>query len=424
MQETDVIVIGAGAAGIAAACRLAAAGVPAVVLEARSRIGGRAFTVDAGGLSLDLGCGWLHSADENEWSRIAEQLGFAIDRTPAHWTRPAHEAGFPAADQREFGAAWHEFFERLDQGAQDPIDRPAAQFLDSGCRWNGLLNALSSWINGAELDRISVRDHARYDDSGVNWRVTAGYGRLIEAHAGGLSVFLGCAARRVDRSGRLVRVTSARGELAADSIIITVPPTMLVTESLQFTPGLPEKLEAAHALPLGDNGKVFLRIDDPRDLPEGIRLFGAVDRAATGSYHLRPFGRPIIEGYFGGELARELEREGNGAFAQFAVDQIAGLLGNGFRKRLHPLAASNWTRDPFSRGSYSYAKVGHAGARAVLAAPVDDRLFFAGEACSAHDFSTAHGAYRTGVDAAERAIVALTKRRSGQPQNAAMRSRM
>jgi monoamine oxidase len=149
-------------------------------------------------------------------------------------------------------------------------------------------------------------------------------------------------------------------------------------------------------------------VDEATELPQGTRLFGAIDRAATGSYHLRPFGRPIIEGYFGGQFARELEEQGDGAFARFAIDQIAALLGNDMRRRLHALAESAWGRDPFARGSYSYAKVGKADARAVLAAAVNNRLFFAGEACSSSDFSTAHGAYRTGIKAAEQFLGALT----------------
>jgi len=163
---------------------------------------------------------------------------------------------------------------------------------------------------------------------------------------------------------------------------------------------------------------VFLRVEEAAELPQGTRLFGAIDRAATGSYHLRPFGRPIIEGYFGGRFARELEEEGDGAFARFAIDQIAALLGNDMRRRLHPLAESAWGKDPFARGSYSYAKVGQADARAALTAPVNNRLFFAGEACSCHDFSTAHGAYRTGIEAAEQVLRTLTgpgtHRRAGQ----------
>src|SRR5215212_10161893 len=100
MHEADIVVIGAGAAGIAAARRLRAAQRSVLVLEARSRIGGRACTWrEPGGLPLDLGCGWLHSADQNEWSAIAEKLGLAIDPTPPPWSRRALEAGFPLAEQ-------------------------------------------------------------------------------------------------------------------------------------------------------------------------------------------------------------------------------------------------------------------------------------------------------------------------------------
>jgi len=88
----------------------------------------------------------------------------------------------------------------------------------------------------------------------------------------------------------------------------------------------------------------------------------------------------------------------------FAIEQLCSALGNDIRKRLTPIAESAWARDPWSLGSYSYGSRGAAAARAALAAPVDGRLFFAGEHCSPHDFSTAHGAYRTGMRAAEEAI--------------------
>jgi monoamine oxidase len=145
-------------------------------------------------------------------------------------------------------------------------------------------------------------------------------------------------------------------------------------------------------------------------LPPQTWLFGAIDRTNTGSYHLRPFGAPVIEGYFGGAFARALEGEGDGAFAAFAIDEIVAQLGSDMRRRLQPMAETGWGRDPFARGSYSHAEVGQADQRAVLATPVDGRLFFAGEAASLRDFSTAHGAYRTGVAAAEAALEAWSRR--------------
>ena len=112
----------------------------------------------------------------------------------------------------------------------------------------------------------------------------------------------------------------------------------------------------------------------------------------SGAFHLRPFGQACIEGFFGGRFAQELEDAGDGALAAQAIDEIVALLGSDYRRRLKPLAKSRWAHDPFARGSYSHALPGHAGARAVLAAPVDGRLFFAGEATSPNFFSTAHGA--------------------------------
>jgi monoamine oxidase len=136
-------------------------------------------------------------------------------------------------------------------------------------------------------------------------------------------------------------------------------------------------------------------------------LIGNPRDPATGAYYLLPFGRPVIECFFGGAGARALEAEGEGAAPDFAIGQLVDLLGSALRKRLTPMAESRWGADELFGGSYSHALPGKASSRAVLAAPVEDRLFFAGEACSPSDFSTAHGAFETGVAAAEAVLVAM-----------------
>jgi monoamine oxidase len=410
MHEIDVVVIGAGAAGVAAARRLAAAQIPALVLEARARIGGRAWTMRApSGLPLDLGCGWLHSADENEWAALAPTLGLTVDRTAPPWGGRRRTIGFPSADQEEFRAESERFFARIDAAAEDPLDRPASDFLEPGSRWNPLLNAVGNYISGGELDCVSARDLALYHETGTNWRVTEGYGALVEAYAAPLDIRLDCPVTVIDHSGPRLRVATPRGDISARAAIVALPASILASEAVRFAPALPDKRAAADALPLGLADKLFLRVDAPETLPIESRLFGALDQSSTGSYHLRPFGRPVVECYFAGRLAWELEREGDGAFARVAVDQLADHLGGDIRKRLHPIAATAWGRDPHALGSYSYARPGKTDARRVLAAPVDDRLFFAGEACSTHDYSTAHGAYRTGVAAANSVAKLLKK---------------
>jgi monoamine oxidase len=189
-----------------------------------------------------------------------------------------------------------------------------------------------------------------------------------------------------------------------------VPTNLIAQEVIRFHPALPQKVDAAAGLPLGLADKVMLALDDPEALPQEGNLRGATMRTDMGTYHLRPFGQPCIEGFFGGRFAKTLEDAGDGAIAAHSIDEIAGFLGNDIRRKLRPLKESRWAHDPFARGSYSHALPGHADQRAVLAAPVDGRLFFAGEATSPNFFSTAHGARDSGERAAGEVLAAVAKR--------------
>jgi monoamine oxidase len=405
--DAEVVIVGGGAAGIAAARRLADSKVKYLLLEARERLGGRAWTRTAEGFPIDLGCGWLHSADRNPWHAIAVAQGATVDQTPPPWTRPVPEPGFPKNEQRAFVAALESFHARLEDYPDSEPDVAAATFLDPACRWNPLIDAISTFVSGAQLAQISARDIARYHDSGVNWRVVEGYGHTIAAHGDGLRVRFNCAVTRIDHGGQRLRVDTPRGAITADAAIVTVPSSLIAGEQIAFTPALPDKVEAASHLALGLADKLFLWLDDAEAFEKDSRLFGRKDSAATASYHLRPFGRPLIEAYFGGSLAAELEAEGERAFADFAVAELSGLLGSAVARRVRPVAHHGWLNDPFARGSYSFARPGKADVRDTLAAPVNNRLFFAGEACSRHDYSTAHGAYRTGRAAADQLIAAV-----------------
>jgi monoamine oxidase len=408
-SDLEVVVVGAGAAGIAAAHRLGEASVQCLVVEARPRLGGRAWTVmDGSGFALDLGCGWLHSADRNPWSAVAEERGVTIDKTPPPWMRPSLEVGFARSDQDDFHDALGAFFTRLSRVAENEADIPAATFLDPSCRWNGLINAVGTYISGTELDRLSAKDLERYDDSGVNWRVIGGYGSLICGYGASLPIMLDCPVHAIDHRGKRLSIETAKGVIAADQVIVTIPSALIAAERIVFTPALPEKIRAAQGLPLGLDDKLFLSLDGAEEFEKDVRLFGHTDRMATGAYHFRPFGRPQIEAYFGGRLASELEANGDGAFFDFAVSELVGLLGSAFARRVKLIQIHRWGLDPFSLGSYSFALPGSADCRLTLAAPVESRLFFAGEACSTSDFSTAHGGWHTGVNAADQVIAART----------------
>jgi monoamine oxidase len=410
MQDSfDVVIVGAGAAGIGALDRLRATGLSAVALEARTRIGGRAHTLHpTPDLPVDAGCGWLHSADENPLVPRVQQAGFALDKTPPHWTRQAGNLDFSPADQEAFGKDFQKFWASIHEAAKTGVDRPASDLFDPTDRWNHLIDAISSYYNGAEHDQVSVIDFDAYDDSGVNWRVREGYGTAIAALADHDRIVTGCEVTAIHHDGPAVRLETAQGALTARAAIVTLPTSLIAEGRVAFYPALPEKQAAAACLPLGLADKAFLHLAEPEAFKAESHLFGRVDRAETASYHLRPFGRPYIEAFFGGRLAHHLETEGPGAFGAFAMEELVQLLGSDIRKTVTPIAQTGWAADPFSLGSYSHALPGHAGDRAILAAPAG-RLLFAGEATHRTWYSTAHGAWTSGVRAAEEAISILSK---------------
>lgn len=404
-QNLHTAVIGAGAAGIAAGRELRRRGIPFGILEARERLGGRAWTVPHGPAApLDLGCEWLHSGSQNVLAALAGENGFAIDKSDPPWMRPSKLDSFSPGEARAFSAAYAAFDERLAQAAEvaerTGRDHAASEFLQPGGRWNIRFDAIATFYHGAPLERVSVVDYGRYIDTGENWRVRGGYGAMIAALGADLPVLPGCHVTHIDASDRLIRIETNRGTLACANVIVSVPTNVLATGAIRFTPALDAHLEAAANLPLGIADKLYLALDNPDEFEPDTRITGHLATRDAGSYTLRPGGRPMIEGYFGGDYARALEEGGLEAFATVAGDDLARVLGEGIRRRLTPLLATSWARDPLALGSYSHARPGHAAARATLAAPAENRIFFAGEAVSKAFFSTAHGAYETGVAAA------------------------
>ena len=389
----DLAIIGAGAAGIAAAREARARGLTSVILEASDRVGGRAYTFDWQGHALDLGATWLHSAGRNPLVPLAEQLGVAIDRAPAPWRNQYENLGYSEEEQSESWAAMEAFAQRLRSGP--PGDR-ASEALEPGNEWNGFLEALNGYLNGTSLAKTSAADFMAYwdgSDSG-NWRLPGGYGALVAALAAGLDVRTGCAVRRVDWSGSGVRLTTDQGMVEAAHAIIAVATDRLASGQIAFTPQLDDRLDAAAQLPLGRVEKLFLAFTDPESVPANAHLIGNPRLADTGSYMLRPLGMPVIEGFFGGDWLEGLDADDLTAKGR---EELGKLLGADFARRLRPVAYSDWTRHRFICGSYSYARPGEHKARASLAAPVDGPLAFAGEACSDADYATVHGAWTSGT---------------------------
>ena len=408
-QEPDVAVVGAGAAGIGAARRLARSGLSTVILEALPRLGGRAWTQQAAGFPLDLGCGWLHSADRNPWTRIAEETGFEVDRRTPAWGTQYRDLGFPEVERNAARGAFARWNRRLVT-TPPASDCAADLLLEADSKWTPYLQAMSGFISGDELERISVKDYAAYDVAStyLNWRAPAGYGALVTASLpAGSDLHVGLPVDAITLDERRVALRTSAGTLRARAVIITISTNVLAGDSIAWPSILDPWRGAAARLPLGDDEKLFLEVIGASPFAPESHVLGDPYDMATGVYYIRPFGWPVIECFLGGAGARAASASGPDAAYARALDQLAALFGSAAPRHLRPLAASNWARAATIGGAYSHALPGQADARVALARPFEDRLFFAGEATHRTDFSTAHGAYESGVRAAEEAMTAL-----------------
>jgi monoamine oxidase len=409
LNTTDIVIVGGGAAGVGAARRLARSNYSTLLLEAGARLGGRAWTQDISDLHLDLGCGWFHSAERNAWIAIAEKTGVPIDRSPAQWGHQYRDLGFPKPEQTKARQAFEAWMHRLERSP--PASDCAADALAPDCEWNDYIRTIVGFISGATLERLSVADYRAYDEASSenNWRAPSGLGALVARSLP--SQVIPHLATPVDSIGlpaRGVTLETPAGQVHARAAILTVSTAVLAGETLKLPVQLAPWRDAANQLPLGRDEKLFLEITGDAPFEAETQLLGN-PRQRTASYYIRPFGSRVIECFFGGEGARLLDEGGHAAGFDFALGQICALFGSDVRRSLRPLTGSSWSQMKHIGGAYSYALPGHAAARQALARPFDDRLFFAGEATSAGDFSTAHGAYDSGVRAAHEAIAALGK---------------
>ncbi len=411
-SEFDVIIVGGGAAGTGAARRLAAHGKEALVLEASSRLGGRAFTQDLGGYPLDLGCEWLHSGDRNSWVTIAEASGFPVDRSDPPWAKAHPGIARDEDDEESARKAFGDWEKRLRAVAQGS-DR-ASDALEPGGEWNAYVGAIAGFMSGFAPQSISATDYMAYDDASTdrNWNLPLGYGTLVAAslpHA--VALRLATPVERIDLTADGVAVSTRAGTVRAGVVILTVSTAVLAGDAIRLPPGTELWREAAAALPLGRNEKVFLEIGRDAAFEPDSHAYGNLRDARSAAYSIRPNGWPIIEAFLGGEGARILEEEGSAAGFAHATAELVALFGTDVASAIRPLAATAWSRMASIGGAYSCALPGQSQARARLAQPFENRLFFAGEATHPFDFTTAHGAHDSGQRAADEALSALQEGR-------------
>ncbi|GEP03318.1 flavin monoamine oxidase family protein [Methylobacterium oxalidis] len=404
-SASDVIVIGAGAAGIAAARRLLERGVRVAVLEARPRVGGRALTTSLRGHAIDLGAHWLHAGPINPLVALGQARGEPLRRAPQEshvWV--GRRPGRPdeaAASARAFALADRAMTAGAAEGGPD---RAAASALPPGLGpWAERVARVHGLVSGQPLGRVSLHDFPSME-YGDNFFLAGGYGAFLARLAQGLPIALSCPVTRVTWGGRGVRVETADGRsLSARAVLVTVP-VMVLRDSVTFVPALPGPVRAAI------DG--FLSgIYEHAVLHWPSSPFRGADRLASivGGRHKPPGLLSRIDGtpfhYFelDAPAARAVDARGGGedGVRRFARAVLAEHFGHARLRDLAIPAVSAWRHDPWSRGSWAVVPPGHAGARTLLRASVGERLWFAGEALSRLQWGTVGGAYEEGTRAAD-----------------------
>jgi monoamine oxidase len=412
-SEPEIVIVGAGAAGIGAGLALTRLGVPFVILEAKPRVGGRAHS-DADGLGhlWDLGCHWFHCAERNPLRVLADRVGHAYLSIPETWASQYYDEGRALAPSEQAAAG-----EAL-QAAMAAADIAGAEGRDVS-QWTAaapqppfapFARFVFEAIGAGPADDISAVDAHRYDGGEVDYAVSGGYGRLIERLSAGLPIRLGTPVLAINSTGQGLSIDTPAGTLRAKSVILTVSNGVLAGERIAIEPDLIAPLvPLLSRMPLGMCEKIGVRLADGvlADLEHNKLL--ALHGGEVFSLLIRPAGRPIVTAYLAEGGAAHISKLGNAGAGALLTEVLCSLFGTSTRPGVTQAQVSAWTTDPHVLGAYSYCRAGQAAARERLLELDLAPLYLAGEACSLDWYSTAHGAYVSGILAAHRAAAQLKR---------------
>lgn len=424
VATADVIVVGAGAAGLAAAQRLKQAGRRVLVLEARQRVGGRVHTSrEWPELPVDMGASWIQGSAGNPMTAMAERFGARTVATDEESAMVVDADGRRLSERR---------LEAIYDGYEEVLEKAAAAAEDWD-RDGTLADAVAEALEDLDLsvaDRQALdwaldfavsleyaaapKDLSAWywdDDEGLggeNLLLPEGYGKLLERVAADLDIRLGQPVTRIEHGAGGVTVSGPGGVYRADQAVVTLPLGVLKAGAVAFDPPLPEgHRQAIGRLGMGVLSKLWLRFDRVRwgEQAHWLGALGPRPGEWTAFVNLAPqTGQPLILAFNAGDFGRRAEAMDEARAVADCMASLRRILGPDLPD---PVAwqRSSWSADPWARGSYSYRPPGaSAKDHALLATPASARLLLAGEHCHARYPATVHGAWLSGVAAAERIL--------------------
>lgn len=409
MEDVDVVIVGAGSAGLAAAKAIRAAGLSFKVFEAMNRIGGRAWTSDQHfGVPFDIGCAWIHAADRNPYFPDAQAAG---------WTMHHHDMNI---DHLYFGKR------RASEDEEAAVKQADVELALALEAWTGPDDRVSTLMEnspaaraaatfagpmdfGVDYDEISVEDFRQAADLEPNYFTREGLGALVARYGADVPVELSTPVRKILWDVPGVACVTDRGTIRARAVIVTASPAVLAFEEIAFSPALPDThIESFFNLPMGMLTKLPIEIKGTR---LGLDSFDdlLIERPAQHDIYFLcfPFDLDFMVGFVGGDFAWELSAAGEAAGVDFVADRLCGIFGSDLRKHIGRAMMTNWGGERFVRGAYAAARPGKASARRILCEPVADRIFFAGEHLAGPLIQTCGGARLSGEAVAQKVLRTL-----------------
>ena len=406
--DTDVAIVGAGAAGIAAARKVAAAGRRFALIEASDRIGGRCVTdTRIFGVPFDRGAHWVHMPDINPVAKLAGRSGLDLYPAPPGQKLRIAKRNAREGEMEDYLAAIVRA-SRAIQDAARKADVPCMQALpkDLGDWRSSVEFVLGPFGCGKNLDEISALDFARSLERDVDAFCRQGFGALLAKLGADLPVQLNAPVARIQSLRNGVELETARGRITARAAIVTASTGVLAAEKIRFAPDLPKRhTEAIAKLSLGSCDHVALEMKgNPLQLQNDDLVFEKATSARTAALLANVSGTPLAMVEIAGKLGRELAGQGEAAMVDFATGWLADLYGADLKKAIGKTHATRWAREPWALGAFSAAAPGGQPGRKILMEPVRDRLFFAGEAAHETLWGTVGGAWESGERAADAAL--------------------
>jgi monoamine oxidase len=420
--STDVVIVGAGAAGIAAARRIAAAGRKYVLIEAADHIGGRCITdTRTFGVPYDRGAHWIHTPDFNPLAKLTTPRG--IDVYPAP---PGQKIRIGRRDARE--GELEDFLAlqvRANRGIMD-----AARKADVACA-QALPNDLGDWRSsiefvfgpfscGKDLTQVSAVDFAKSIERNTDAFCRQGFGTMLASFAEGLAVKLSTPATTIDTRRDIV-VETPRGSITARAAVVTASTNVIGSGAIKFVPELPKRqLDAFARLALGCYDHIALELaGNPLGFESDDLVFEKSTGPHTAAILANVSGTSLCLVEVAGAFGRDLAAQGEAPMVNFATEWLAGLYGAEVKKAIKRSHATRWNQEPLALGAFSAAAPGGQGARRILMEPIQNALWFAGEAAHETLWGTVGGAWESGERAADAVLHKLGPSKETPPEVAA-----